>query len=206
MRPAVFLDRDGVLNQLVPCGPQSLLVAPRAAVDFVLLPGVRLAVGRLRRSKFLVVVVTNQPEIARGRLAPSELERMHRILRAHVPVDAIYVCPHDDANGCDCRKPRPGLLHRAAGDWPIALEDSFLVGDSWRDIEAGRAAGCRTILLAPANPASDSFGADFSAPNLSAAAYFILQPLRTRTVHPGGISAAPRKSALSRGAQCRSSE
>ena len=183
MQPAVFLDRDGVLNRLVPSGPQSLLVAPRAASDFVLLPGVRLAVNRLRRSNFLVVVVTNQPEIARGHLAPNELDQMHRILRAHVPVDAIYTCPHDDADGCDCRKPLPGLLHRAARDWPIALEDSFLVGDSWRDIEVGRAAGCRTILLAPANNLRNLPEADYLFPHLPAAAVAIGSGLRRHSVH-----------------------
>jgi len=173
MRPAVFLDRDGVLNRLVPCGPQSLLAAPRAATDFVFLPDVRLAVDRLRRSNFLIVVVTNQPEIARGRLAPNELERMHHILRAHVSVDAIYTCPHDDADGCDCRKPLPGLLHRAARDWSIALADSFLVGDSWRDIAAGRAAGCRTVLLTPTRRVRGLPKADYLFPHLLAAAVAI---------------------------------
>ena len=183
MQPAVFLDRDGVLNRLVPCEPQSLLAAPRAATNFVFLPDVRLAVDRLRRSNFLVVVVTNQPEIARGRLAPNELERMHHILRAHVSVDAIYTCPHDDADGCDCRKPLPGLLHRAARDWSIALADSFLVGDSWRDIAAGRAAGCRTILLAPANNVRNLPEADYLFPHLPAAAVAIGNGLRRHSVH-----------------------
>ena len=183
MRAAVFLDRDGVLNRLVPCEPQSLLAAPRAATDFVFLPDVRLAVDRLRRSNFLIVVVTNQPEIARGRLAPSELERMHHILRAHVSVDALYTCPHDDADGCDCRKPLPGLLHRAARDWSIALADSFLVGDSWRDIAAGRAAGCRTVLLTPTRRVKGLPKADYLFPHLPAAAVAIGSGLRRHSVH-----------------------
>ena len=147
MRPAVFLDRDGVLNKLVPRGPQSLLVAPRVASEFAFLPGVRPAVGRLRRCGLLVVVVTNQPEIARGRLSADELERMHLRLRSVIPVHAVYTCPHDDDDACYCRKPLPGLILRAVCDWQISLRDSFIIGDSWRDIEAGASAGCATVWI-----------------------------------------------------------
>ena len=183
MRPAVFLDRDGVINRLVPSGPQSLLVAPRAASDFILLPCVCLAVNLLRRSGLLVVVVTNQPEISRGRLSEDELERMHLPLRTTIPVNAVYTCPHNDKDGCYCRKPLPGLLLRAAREWQISLKDSFLIGDSWRDIEAGRAAGCRTILLTPTRRVRGLPKADYLFPHLLAAAVAIGSGLRRHSVH-----------------------
>jgi D-glycero-D-manno-heptose 1,7-bisphosphate phosphatase len=92
--------------------------------------------------------VTNQPEIATGELLPDVLEAIHARLRRETEVDAIYVCPHRDEHGCECRKPKPGMLLRAAKDHGIDLSASFLVGDRWRDIDAGEAAGCVTVLVA----------------------------------------------------------
>src|SRR2546426_3055063 len=147
MRRAVFLDRDGVLNRLVARNGQS--VSPRRLAEFALLPGVRPAVAALRRASLLVIVVTNQPDVARGALTPAELERMHDRLLKTVPIDAIYACPHDEPDSCACRKPNPGLLRRASLDWNIHLETSFLVGDTWKDIAAGKAAGRAAIQVAP---------------------------------------------------------
>lgn len=145
LKPAVFLDRDGVLNRVLirdglPFGPMTL-------ADFVLVEGAAAGVRRLKEAGYAVIVATNQPELARGRLQPAALEAMHAKLRAEVPVDAIYVCPHDDADRCDCRKPQPGLLLSAAREHGIDLGHSYMVGDRWRDIEAGKAAGCRTVLV-----------------------------------------------------------
>jgi D-glycero-D-manno-heptose 1,7-bisphosphate phosphatase len=143
--PAVFLDRDGVLNRiLIENGSP---IGPRTLEDFVLIPGAAEAVTKLKKAGYTVVVVTNQPELARRRLEPAVLERMHDRLRAAVNVDAIYVCPHDDHNQCNCRKPKAGMLLSAARDLNVDLSKSFMVGDRWRDIEAGRTAGCRTILV-----------------------------------------------------------
>jgi D-glycero-D-manno-heptose 1,7-bisphosphate phosphatase len=178
MRRAVFLDRDGILNRLVAHNGRA--VAPRALAEFALLPGVPAAVAALRRAGLLAVVVTNQPEVARGRLDPTELARMHNRLQQAVPVDAIYVCPHDDADGCACRKPKPGLLERAARAWHVTLAESFLVGDSWRDVAAGKAAGCTTILLAPDPGAACQVEPDFFARDLPAAAELILGQLLRR--------------------------
>jgi D-glycero-D-manno-heptose 1,7-bisphosphate phosphatase len=144
-RPAVFLDRDGVLNRVLirdglPFGPMTL-------AEFVLVDNAAADVRRLKDAGYTVIVATNQPELARGRLEPAALDAMHAKLRAEVPVDAIYVCPHDDAAHCTCRKPRPGLLLSAARDHGIDLNRSFMVGDRWRDVEAGKAAGCRTVLV-----------------------------------------------------------
>lgn len=143
--PAVFLDRDGVLNRVRirggrPFGPMSLAA-------FALYDGVEEAVRRLKAAGFKLVVATNQPEIRRGRLKPDVLEAMHAQLRERLPLDAIYVCPHDDADGCLCRKPKPGMLKAAAEALGIDLARSIMVGDRWRDVEAGRAAGCGTYLI-----------------------------------------------------------
>lgn len=145
MNRAVFLDRDGVLNRnLIENGT---LVPPRRVDDFRLIDGVIESTRALRTAGFKLVVVTNQPDIARGTLAPTELEAIHRALAEQVPLDAIEVCPHDDQDACECRKPRPGMILRAARRFGLDLGHSFMVGDRWRDIDAGHAAGCRTILV-----------------------------------------------------------
>ena len=144
-RPAVFLDRDGVLNRTdVRDGKP---YAPRRVEDFRLLPGSASAVRQLRQAGFLVVVVTNQPDIANGHVSAAVVEAMHRELLRRVPIDAIEMCPHRDADGCVCRKPRPGLLLAAADRLGIDLEASFLVGDRARDIVAGHTAGCYTVFI-----------------------------------------------------------
>ncbi|MGB6431913.1 MAG: HAD-IIIA family hydrolase, partial [Candidatus Acidiferrales bacterium] len=145
MRRALFLDRDGVLNALVRRDGRWL--SPLRLADFAVLPGVARAVRKLRRAGLLALVVTNQPELTRGRLHAAELERMHQTLDREIELDGIYVCPHRDADHCECRKPLPGLLLDAARQWRVSLRGSFLVGDSAKDIAAGRAAGCRTILV-----------------------------------------------------------
>ena len=145
MRPAFFLDRDGVLNDAPVVGGTAL--SPRALADLHVLPGVVDAVADLRRAGFLAVVVTNQPDIARGRVSAEAVDAMHDQLRDELHVDAVYVCPHDGAEGCGCRKPADGMLRDAAADLSIDLAASWMVGDRWVDIAAGRAAGVRTILV-----------------------------------------------------------
>ncbi len=203
MRRAVFLDRDGVLNRLVARNGQS--VSPRRLAEFALLPGVRPAVAALRRASLLVIVVTNQPDVARGALTPAELERMHDRLLKTVPIDAIYACPHDEPDSCACRKPNPGLLRRASLDWNIHLETSFLVGDTWKDIAAGKAAGCATIQVGATLGAPVGVAADFMVPDLPAAAEIILGELeRRRETLAGRQGPAPKPkgtaAALARGA------
>jgi len=143
---AVFLDRDGVLNPL-----EHRNGRPRAPVSletFQLYPWAAECVGRLRAAGYVCVVVTNQPEVATGELAPEVLEAIHARLRRETGVDGIYACPHRDEHGCECRKPKPGMLLRAAKEHGIDRSASFLVGDRWRDIGAGEAAGCVTVLVA----------------------------------------------------------
>jgi D-glycero-D-manno-heptose 1,7-bisphosphate phosphatase len=141
----VFLDRDGVLNHspVVDGKP----VAPRGLDDMELLPGVTEACERLRASGYLLVVVTNQPEIARGTLTREAADAVNRYLAERVPLDEIVICSHDDADGCECRKPKPGMLLEAFQRHDIDLEHSYLVGDRWRDIGAGQAAGVRTVFI-----------------------------------------------------------
>jgi D-glycero-D-manno-heptose 1,7-bisphosphate phosphatase len=142
---AVFLDRDGVINANIE--RDGRLVAPTRIEQFVLLPGVEDAVRRLKAAGFLVVVVTNQPDVATGRNARDTIEAMHAVIRSRMPVDDIKACFHVDADNCECRKPKPGMILQAAAEYGIDLPASYVVGDRWRDVEAGRIAGCSTILV-----------------------------------------------------------
>lgn len=144
-RPAVFLDRDGVVNRVVM--RDGAPASPRALAELELEPTAARGVGALRDAGFLVFVVTNQPDLARGLLAPSVHEAIVERVAGAVAPDDLMVCPHDDRDGCDCRKPRPGMLLRLAERWGVGLAASYMVGDGWRDVEAGRAAGCRAILI-----------------------------------------------------------
>jgi D-glycero-D-manno-heptose 1,7-bisphosphate phosphatase len=145
VKRAVFLDRDGVLNPLELRDGRAR--APLTLDGFRPYPDAADSVRRLQRAGFVCLVVTNQPELATGELAPAVLDAINERLTRETGVDAIYVCPHVDADGCACRKPKPGLLLRGAAEWNVELPDSFLVGDRWRDIEAGEAAGCTTVLI-----------------------------------------------------------
>ena len=144
-RPAAFLDRDGVINAAIVRNGRP---HPPASLDELrILPGVAEACRRLRAEGFYVLVVTNQPDIARGATSATEVARINDILLAELALDAILVCPHDDIDDCRCRKPRPGLLLDAADRWDIDLSRSTMVGDRWRDIVAGRDAGVATVFI-----------------------------------------------------------
>jgi D-glycero-D-manno-heptose 1,7-bisphosphate phosphatase len=145
MRRAVFLDRDGVLNavRIVDGRPYP----PASAADLRILPGVRDACRRLAEAGYLLIAVTNQPEIARGTRSVDEVDRINALLEAELALDDVVVCPHDDADGCACRKPRPGMLLQAAVRWDVELAESVMVGDRWRDVDAGVAAGVRTVFI-----------------------------------------------------------
>jgi D-glycero-D-manno-heptose 1,7-bisphosphate phosphatase len=144
---AVFLDRDGVLNRaLVRDGKP---YPPRSVAEFEILPGVAEACVKLRQAGFFLIVATNQPDVGRGTVSQETVEALNAHLRRLVPLDRIEVCYHPGhgASDCDCRKPRPGMLLRAARELSIDLKNSFMVGDRWRDIDCGHAAGCTTILV-----------------------------------------------------------
>ena len=145
MRRAVFLDRDGVLNRATVCN--GMPHPPKNAAEMELLPGVLEACQALRDAGFLLIAVTNQPDVARGTQALEAVEEIHRAIQAQVELDGFYVCYHTDGDGCDCRKPLPGMLLQAARDFDVNLAASYMIGDRWRDVEAGTRAGCKTVLI-----------------------------------------------------------
>lgn len=142
---AVFLDRDGVL--CVPEFRDGRSFAPRTLAGFKLYPDAEAATARLKTLGFLVVVVTNQPDVAHGLIARDVVEDMHRALIAGAAVDRIETCYHAQTEGCDCRKPKPGMLLRAAAALHVDPGASYMVGDRASDVVAGRAAGCRTVFI-----------------------------------------------------------
>jgi D-glycero-D-manno-heptose 1,7-bisphosphate phosphatase len=189
-RRAVFLDRDGVLIRDVD--------HLTAASQMEILPGVPEALRRLRAAGWTVVVATNQSVVARGLVTEDGLRQIHRVLEQQLAargaaLDAIYYCPHHPQGAveryrlaCDCRKPEPGLLLRAAKDLGIDLAASAMVGDTASDVEAGRRAGCRTVLISPAGPRGPKEGGgtadgargaapDYLAANLQEAAQWVMR-------------------------------
>lgn len=140
----MFLDRDGVLNEVVL--RQNLVGSPRQINEFRLLPRVDEATALLKKAGFFLVVVTNQPDVARGLLKKTDLEEMHELLGAHCPLDAILSCQSADDSD-PRRKPNPGMILEARDQFKIDLKKSFMVGDSDKDLGAGKAAGVRTILI-----------------------------------------------------------
>lgn len=144
MRRAVFLDRDGVVNRSLVANGKPM--APKRLSEFRLLPGARRNITTLRRRGFRIAVVTNQPDVAKGLIERAELERMNARL-APLGADVVKVCPHAQDAGCRCRKPKPGMLRAAARELGVSLGRSYMVGDRWSDVEAGRAAGCYTVKI-----------------------------------------------------------
>ena len=145
MHEAVFLDRDGVLSRGYIRDGKSY--APRKIEEFKLLPYAAISVERLRKNGFLVIVVTNQPDINNGLVTIEVVNKMHSLLREKIKINDIFVCPHSKNENCSCRKPKPGMLIDAAKKYNINLRKSFMIGDRASDIEAGLEAGCRTIFL-----------------------------------------------------------
>jgi D-sedoheptulose 7-phosphate isomerase len=144
-RRAVFLDRDGVINRAFVRDGKPF--SPPTSQELEVLPGVPEALRELKSHGFELLVVTNQPDVGRGKQPRETLDALHRMLRKRLPLDDIFVCCHTDEDNCDCRKPMPGLLLEAARKHNIDLAASFMVGDRWRDVEAGYNAGCKTILI-----------------------------------------------------------
>jgi D-sedoheptulose 7-phosphate isomerase len=144
-RPAVFLDRDGVLNRAVVRDGKPF--PPSGLKELELLPDVASSLLDLKAHGFALYVITNQPDVSRGAQTRETVEAIHQALASSLPIDDIFVCYHDDADDCPCRKPKPGLLFEAQRKHNIDLSRSFLIGDRWRDIDAGHNAGCRTILI-----------------------------------------------------------
>jgi D-glycero-D-manno-heptose 1,7-bisphosphate phosphatase len=175
VRRAVFLDRDGVINRALE--RDSKPYPPRNLGEFEILPGVLEACAEFKQAGFLLVVATNQPDVGRGTLKKEIVETIHSEMRRQLPLDRVEVCYHSGKNDseCDCRKPKPGMLLRAARDLGIDLTQSWMVGDRWRDVDCGHAAGCRTIFIDRGYAEELKQKPDFSAGNLAVAADIILR-------------------------------
>ncbi len=145
MKRAVFLDRDGVINRAVVV--EGKPYPPASLNELEILPGVPEAIDALKTHHFCVIAVTNQPDVATGKQSRSVVDAIHARLRGLLNLDDIYTCYHTDSDRCGCRKPLPGMLLEAARQWNLQLTESFMVGDRWRDIEAGQRAGCRTFWV-----------------------------------------------------------
>lgn len=172
MRQAVFLDRDGVINRAVVRDRKPYPPVNIAALE--ILPGVFSALKLLHNSGWLLIVVTNQPDVARGTALLADVESINLHLKQCLPIDEFRTCYHDTSDECNCRKPLPGALLDAANVHGINLPASYMVGDRWRDIEAGERAGCKTIFLDYDYDEKRPKKFDYRVHNLVEAAHIIL--------------------------------
>ena len=145
MKRCVFIERDGILNE-VGVGPRNQ-VTPLTLDEFKLKLEAKPLLAQLKEAGFVLIVTTNQPGLSRGYQSRGELDRMHNLLRKTFALDDILVCPHDESDHCPCRKPRPGLFIEAAFKWHLDLDRCFVVSDKWQDAEAARTAGCTSLLV-----------------------------------------------------------
>ena len=171
---AVFLDRDGIINRCVI--RERKPYPPSSPAEVEILPGVSEAMTRLKEAGFLLICVTNQPDVARGKQRRETIELIHETLLRSLALDEIMVCYHDDNDRCRCRKPFPGMLIDAAERLSINLRESYMVGDRWRDIEAGQNAGCKTIFIEYGYEEKNALNPpDFKVSSLHEALDWILQ-------------------------------
>ena len=173
-RRAVFLDRDGVINRAEVRAGKSY--PPATLGNLSVLPGVPEALIRLRQAGYLTLVVTNQPDVGKGSQRRDVVEAMHAKLTRELALDAIYVCYHVAEDRCICRKPAAGMLLEAAEHWAVDLAGSWMVGDRWRDVGAGRAAGTRTIWIDYGYDEPRAESPDWVVHSLPEAAQIILGP------------------------------
>ena len=144
MRKAIFLDRDGVVNHSVVKNGKPY--PPRTLSELKIIEGSAEAIRILNKS-YLVFIITNQPDISRGTLTNANLNLIHSYLLKTLEINEIFTCTHDDHDKCFCRKPKPGMIVSAAKKYNIDLKKSYVVGDRWKDIEAGINAGCKTVFI-----------------------------------------------------------
>jgi D-glycero-D-manno-heptose 1,7-bisphosphate phosphatase len=144
MKRAIFFDRDGIINKAII--KDNKPYSPKDFTELDLVVGIRQLINCLK-SEYLIFVITNQPEIARGNQTMEEVESINSHLASQLSIDGFLICPHDDEDMCECRKPKPGLILWAAEKYNIDLNKSWVIGDRWRDILAGNNAGCRTIFV-----------------------------------------------------------
>ena len=145
MKAAVFLDRDGTLNNNI--WRNGKLTPPYSYDEVEIINGTQEALNKLRKLNYTPIIVTNQPDISRGKVSLQEVNTINKVICEKLKIDYVYMCIHDDSDGCECRKPKPGMILKAAVDLKLTLNKSILIGDRWRDIHAGQAAGCKSYLI-----------------------------------------------------------
>jgi D-glycero-D-manno-heptose 1,7-bisphosphate phosphatase len=145
MKNAVFLDRDGVINKTLIQNHKPY--PPKTLDDLNFLPRVKEACEMMTNAGWLLIVITNQPDVARGKVSINEVKKINNYLMKQLPLSEIKTCYHDDIDNCSCRKPKPGLIIEASRNYNINLSSSYFVGDRWRDMEAGQRSGCKTIFI-----------------------------------------------------------
>jgi D-glycero-D-manno-heptose 1,7-bisphosphate phosphatase len=170
MKLGVFVERDGVLNQIRV--ERQHQVSPLTLEELNMNKEAAPLLKKLKAAGLFIIATTNQPGISRGYQNRRELDRMHDMLRRTMPLDDLLVCPHDESDRCPCRKPKPGLLMEAAFKWHLDLDRSFVISDKWQDAEAARAAGCTSLLIQ--SPWVGSVHRDFLLPDLNAVVEKIL--------------------------------
>jgi len=178
MKRAVFLDRDGVLIRAIVRDGKPY--PPRDLEELEILSGVAESLDRLHRSGFLVIVVTNQPDVVRGIQTREMVEKINAAIDTKLLIDEFVVCYHDSADHCFCRKPNPGSLLRSAEKFGLNLNDCFMVGDRDSDIKAGISAGCKTILIDYHYLETKNAKPDYCASGLIEAVDWILEGKRTK--------------------------
>lgn len=185
-RRAVFFDRDGVLNKAIV--REGRPYPPKDFSEFVFEDDAD-SLRSLADAIPLMFVVSNQPDVARGTQVRQTVEELNALLAAKLPITQHYVCYHDDSDGCDCRKPLPGLLLQAAREYDIDLAESYMVGDRWRDIAAGAAAGCTTVFIdRKYNEQMPAVRPHATVASLAEAVAFILHSESTRYAERKGVS------------------
>jgi D-glycero-D-manno-heptose 1,7-bisphosphate phosphatase len=175
MKTAIFIERDGILNQTRI--ERQIQVGPATLTDFQVNEAALPVLRHLKDAGFLLIATSNQPGLSDGSVARRDLDRMHTLLRQAFPLDDIFVCPHEPEDNCSCRKPLPGMLMEAAFKWHIDLERSFVISDKWQDARVARAVGSTSMLLQ--SPWVGTGHHDFVLSSLPAIAGKILQ-LQTR--------------------------
>jgi len=145
LNKAVFFDRDGVLNELI--DRDGGYYSPQNTSDFILSERARDTINKLKKLNYLSIVVSNQPDISRGKLKKTELDQMTKLLFNRLLVDDVFYCIHDDIDNCNCRKPLSGLIIKAKQKWKINLSKSYMVGDTWKDGESAKKVNLKFILL-----------------------------------------------------------
>ena len=171
MKKAVFLDRDGVINKAFISN--GLPTSPNSLNELEILPGVKESILRLKKLNYICLLVTNQPDVSRGKIEKKTVIEMNSFLKKEIELDDIFVCYHDDKDNCKCRKPKPGMIIQASKKWDIDVRKSFIIGDRWRDIQAGISAGCKTIFIENNYNEDKRVKASYTSANLVDAVFII---------------------------------